>query len=75
MTDMKINHTRIGREFMWDRLSDVDLDQLENTRAARMQIINDPDRFPLGDLAAAKELVMAIDLFMFDYGDLLAEFA
>ena len=75
MTDMKIGHTLIGREYGWDRLSDVDLVMLQGNREAKMRVINKPHQFPLADFDACREMVKAIDLFMFDYGDLLAEFA
>lgn len=75
MIDEQISHTPIGREFMWDRLSDVDVSLLRNNRESSMRVINNPDQFPNADFDACRTLVLEIDAFMAQYGPLLSQFA
>jgi len=70
-----ITNTPIGREYGWDRLAEVDLELLQNNRAAKMSVIERPGNFPNADTDACKRQVRDIDAFMSEYGELLVEFA
>jgi len=74
MGNAQITNTAIGREFQWDRLSDVQLDVLESSRIAAINILNNPSQFPLADFDKAAKRVRDIDAFMQDFGDALVEF-
>lgn len=71
----KITLTPIGRRYGWNYLTDVDLDLLENNRAAKMGVIQHPALYPNADIAACEQHVREIDQFMAEYGDVLVEFA
>lgn len=45
-TDEKITTTFIGREFGWDRLSDVNWDLLLNNVLSARRVLSNPDKFP-----------------------------
>lgn len=74
MCNAQISNTPIGREFQWDRLSDVQLDVLESSRIAAINILNNPSQFPLADFDKAAQRVRDIDAFMQDFGDALVGF-
>lgn len=75
MIDTQITHTYIGREFMWDRVSDADPAMLRQNRAAMAWVIKNPARYPDADFAKAEQIVRSIDEFFNLYGDLLEQFA
>lgn len=75
MIDTQITHTYIGREFMWDRVSDADPELLRNNRTSAMRVLNSPASYPNADFDKCEEMVREIDNFFHCYGSLLDQFA
>lgn len=74
MANAQITHTPIGQEFQWDYLSDVRLDDLESSRAAAINVLNNPHAFPKADLDKLAKRLEDIDAFLREFGDALVEF-
>ena len=64
-----ITHTAIGRDYGWDRLSDVDGDMLANNHPAMLRIVENPDQFPDADFAEAERKLVEIEDFLVEYAE------
>jgi hypothetical protein len=67
----QITQTYVGREFMWDFLSEVDYDLLRQNRYAAAYVLENPDDFPKADLTALERKVAEIDSFYDQYPERL----
>lgn len=75
MMDEQITHTFLGREYGWDRVSDVNVEMLRHNRECAMNVLTNPDKFPKADFAHVEKHVEAIDDFLIRYDMLIGQFA
>ena len=54
--DERITTTFIGREFGWDRLSDVNWSMLQNTVLSARRVLTAPEKFPRADFDALERM-------------------
>ena len=75
MRDERITNTFLGREYGWDRVSDVDVAMLRHNRECDMNVLNNPDKFPKADFDYIARRVEATDEFLTRYVALIGQFA
>ena len=71
----RITDTPIGQEFGWDHLSDVEGDVLVSSHQAAIRVLENPDQFPGADRVAVLKRAEAIEDFLFDHAEDLAQLA
>lgn len=75
MRDEQITNTFLGREYGWDRVSDVNVEMLRHNRECNLNVLANPDKFPDANLDFIAQHVAAVDDFFARHGDVLANFA